>query len=259
MTEINKKLMLAGLFLSKFDKVGLEKLGFKTWNEAYNTLAFSIGGRPLSVKGYRDEFDPMFPDNPRKGWHKREAHQDRIDLFNRLGGLGLDEFAELLRSQFAEDGEIDAVMARVAAKAAREGEVDPEETSFAKRMLTGQACENFFEQHYREYEDFALCDLKRTTHLGCGFDFKLSRPDADFLAVEVKGLRTSSGQIQLTDKEFRTADALSSRFYLYVLTNFVESPRPLVIPNPLASGIEFEKHKIESTQTVWIGSVAVAG
>ena len=66
MTEANRKEMLAGLFLSKFDVKGLRELGFSTWNEAYNALALAVHGRPLSVKAYRDEFDPFF-ENLRNG------------------------------------------------------------------------------------------------------------------------------------------------------------------------------------------------
>ena len=38
MTIVNKKLMLAGLFLSKFGKDALSALGFSTWKEAYSSL-----------------------------------------------------------------------------------------------------------------------------------------------------------------------------------------------------------------------------
>ena len=65
MTITNKKLMLAGLYLSKFDrgKQGLKALGFKTLQEAYNSFALAVGGRPASVKNYMQEFDPYFPNS----------------------------------------------------------------------------------------------------------------------------------------------------------------------------------------------------
>ena len=102
MTIANKKLMLAGLYLSKFDtnKEGLKALGFKTLQEAYNSFALAVGGKPASVKNYMQEFDPYFP-NTRKGWHKREIRQTRQDIMNEFGGLNLEEFSELVRAQFA--------------------------------------------------------------------------------------------------------------------------------------------------------------
>lgn len=177
-------------------------------------------------------------------------------MFNELGGLDIDEFAELIRVNFAEDGDVDALIERVAKSAAAKGDPVDEETSFAKRMLTGQSCERYFEQHYREYAPFAPCELKRTTHLGCGFDFKLTPPASEFLAVEVKGMRTPTGIIQMTDKEFRTAECLEDRFYLYVVANFIEKPTTIVVPNPLSSKLDFEPHRVETTQTVWCADIS---
>jgi hypothetical protein len=65
-----QKLILAGLYLSKYDEIGLKRLGFDSFHEAFNVVGYSLGSRPASIKNYRDEFDPLFP-NARKGWHKR--------------------------------------------------------------------------------------------------------------------------------------------------------------------------------------------
>jgi len=64
------KQIICGLFLSKFDKSAIKKLGFESFTEAFNTLGYSLGARPASIKNYRDELDPYFP-NDRRGWHKR--------------------------------------------------------------------------------------------------------------------------------------------------------------------------------------------
>jgi hypothetical protein len=60
-----EKLILAGLFLSKFDAEGLNSLGFSSFSEAFNVLALCQNSSPASLKNYRDEFDPYFS-NPRK-------------------------------------------------------------------------------------------------------------------------------------------------------------------------------------------------
>lgn len=256
MTEENRKEMLAGLFLAKFDQDGLKELGFSTWKEAYNTLALAVHGRPLSVKGYRDEFDPFF-DNPRKGWYKRLAHQNRLDMMEEYKGLSLAAFAELVRTQFAVVGHnLDADIGNAVVEAGiRQEDGD---TPFAKRMVTGIAAENFFAEHYREYSRFANCSLERTTSFGCGFDFKLIPPKDRFLGIEVKGLVKSKGQVLLTEKEFKMATYLRKRFYLYVVSNFGQTPRPIVIENPLSSGIVFEEKAIESTQKVWVAKILSA-
>ena len=99
MTEANKKEMLAGLFLSKFCEEGLRRLGYKTYRDAYRGLSQLVGGKPLAVRGYRDEFDPVFP-NGRVGHSKREIRPSRKALLNKFGGLGIEEMAQLLEEQF---------------------------------------------------------------------------------------------------------------------------------------------------------------
>ena len=99
MNDVCKKEMLAGMFLSKFSKSGLAKLGFETYSEAYKTLAMRVGGNWLSIRNYRDEFDPAFP-NGRKGYHKRHMHPSRKDMLDSIGWMDIDALAELLVEQF---------------------------------------------------------------------------------------------------------------------------------------------------------------
>ena len=78
MTDANQKEMLAGLFLSKFDtkesKAGLERLGYDTFQDAYKGLAELVGGNPLSVRNYRDEFNPAFPNGRWPASVRRSPH-----------------------------------------------------------------------------------------------------------------------------------------------------------------------------------------
>lgn len=252
MTIQNKKMMLAGLFLSKFDRDGLAALGFGTLREAYNSFALAVGGKPSSVKLYMQEFDVQFSTR-RKGWRNRPVRPTRQEFIDEFGGLEIDEFVQLIRTQFAGGCDIDLSIGHAAIEAGLKNE---DESSFAKRMITGQAAENFFEDNYREVTRFKNCGLQRTTAYGCGFDFKLSPPQEDFLAVEVKGMRTPSGQIQLTEKEFKMAQYLSNRFYLYVVTDFAHSPKPRVIEDPLRSGISFEERAVKSEQRIWVAQIA---
>ncbi len=81
-----EKAMFIGLFLSKFDKQALEILGFSSWTEAFNIIGLVIGVKPYSIRNYRDEFDPVFP-NKRKGWYKREIYSSRVDMLNSYKNL----------------------------------------------------------------------------------------------------------------------------------------------------------------------------
>jgi len=64
------KSILTGLFFSKYNQAGLKRLGFRSFAEAYNAIGLALESQPASIKNYRDEFDPLFP-NGRKGWHNR--------------------------------------------------------------------------------------------------------------------------------------------------------------------------------------------
>ncbi len=103
MTDANQKEMLAGLFLSKFNtkesKAGLKRLGYATFQDAYKGLAELVGGNPLSVRNYRDEFDPAFP-NGRTGYNMRKMHPTRQAMLDAYGAMDLETMAELLEEQF---------------------------------------------------------------------------------------------------------------------------------------------------------------
>ena len=64
--NIRDKSIITGLYLSKYTQKGLNELGFKSFQQAFNVLGFSLGSKPASLKNYRDEFDPLFL-NDRKG------------------------------------------------------------------------------------------------------------------------------------------------------------------------------------------------
>src|ERR1035437_9928063 len=92
-----EKLVLAGLFFSKYDSAGLKKLGFGSFSEAFNVIGYALGAKPASVKNYRDEFDPLFS-NPRMGWHKRATRDYCLKVLKQYGDLDLEEFSGLVRS-----------------------------------------------------------------------------------------------------------------------------------------------------------------
>src|SRR6266496_1293623 len=92
-----EKLILTGLYLSKYDSVGLKKLGFESFVEAFNVIGYALGEKPASIKNYRDEFDPLFP-NKRKGWHKRDTRQYCLKVFEEYKNLDLGTFTALVKS-----------------------------------------------------------------------------------------------------------------------------------------------------------------
>jgi Domain of unknown function (DUF3883) len=246
--DLRTKQVLAGLFLSRFDKEGLRILGFSGFTEAFNAIGFALGARPASIKNYRDEFDPIYS-SKRKGWHKRPTRAYCKAASEKFEGMSIKDFAALLKSLIYERGSLDVL--------AEEAETDSgKQSSFAKRLITGQAAEKYFEAVHPTLPTLADYSLENVTDSGCGFDFRLRKSGIDdFLAVEVKGLNEPRGTIALTDKEHRVAGLLSQRFYLFVVRNFREKPFHTVYCDPLKSDLLFSRQQKQVLQINWHASV----
>lgn len=236
--------VLSGLFLSKFDVQGLNILGFKSFTEAFNVLGYSLGAKPASIKNYRDEFDPLFP-NPRKGWHNRKLREYCANVANKYGELDMADFANLLESLMGkgEPPSLDYLESE---------SFDDSETSFAKRLTTGLAAEKYFQSVYAKLPEYNQFELEDTTKLGCGYDFRLWPSNGiDFIAVEVKGLSGRTGTVSMTDKEYAVAKKMKMRFSLFVVNNFIEKPFHMIYMDPLGGILEFTRMERTEIRTSW--------
>jgi hypothetical protein len=243
-----EKLILAGLYLSKYDSLGLKKLGFESFIEAFNVIGYALGSKPMSIKNYRDEFDPYFP-NKRMGWHKRPFRDYCRKVFDAYKDLDIDTFTGLVKSFTGYD---ENVWSEVRSK----DEKDDSESFFAKRLITGLAAEQYFESVQPGLVEFKGYAVENTTRLGCGYDFRL-RKDAEknFLAVEVKGLKERTGSLSMTPKEYDVARALTNRFFLFVVKNFREVPFHEIYPNPLAGQLRFTKKERVMVNISWLATI----
>jgi len=130
------------------------------------------------------------------------------------------------------------------------------ESHFAKRLITGLAAEHYFESVRSSLPEFEGCALENTTRHGCGYDFRLRHgASADFLAVEVKGLRERRGSLSLTPKEYEAAAVLKKRFYLFVVKNFQETPFHEIFQDPLSSRLRFQQQQRVVVHVSWLTSV----
>jgi hypothetical protein len=240
--------ILAGLYLAKFDSIGVKHLGFRSFAEAYNVIGYGLGSKPASIKNYRDEFDPLFP-NRRKGWHKRAIRDSRLKVFEEYKSLDLELFAGLINSFVGYDENVQSEILTV-------DEREEGASGFAKRLITGLAAEHYFESVQSSVPEFQDFRPENTTRLGCGYDFRLhSANDDRFLAVEVKGLIGLTGSLSLTPKEYEAATTMRNRFYLFVVKNFNKTPFHEIFPDPLSGSLEFRKSERKVIQVSWLASV----
>jgi hypothetical protein len=159
---IRDKAILCGLYLSKFDQEGLAALGFGSFKEAFNALGAASGAKPATIKNYRDEFDPLYPGNSRQGW-KRPLRAHCETIRERFEGADMVSLSETLMAALYQGGDLDLIVEKIAF----------EEETFAKRLITGQAAERYFSDHFREHPTFQGFELFDVTQRGCGFDFRL--------------------------------------------------------------------------------------
>jgi hypothetical protein len=243
-----ERLILVGLYLSKYDSAGVRSLGFDSFAEAFNVIGYALGSKPASIKNYRDEFDPFFP-NRRKGWHKRQIRAYCLRVLEEYKSLDLESFTGLIKSFAGYD---ENVWSEVRGKE----EPTHTESHFAKRLITGLAAEQYFESVHASVPEFSAHTLENTTRLGCGYDFRLRLDRSkDFLAVEVKGMKERTGGLLFTPKEYEVARTLKDRFFLFVVKNFQESPFHEIFQNPLAGGLRFRKTERTMVHVSWLTNV----
>ncbi|WP_435524603.1 hypothetical protein [Chryseobacterium indoltheticum] len=82
MDNKRKRAHIVAYYLSRFDKVALSNLGYKTDKEAFHKIAQALDVLPNYIKFRRDEFDVAHPH--RKGWHKRPMTMSIINTINAL-------------------------------------------------------------------------------------------------------------------------------------------------------------------------------
>lgn len=234
--------ILCGLYLSQYNEEGLKLMGFKSFKEAYNVLGLSLGVKSASIKNYRDELDPLFP-NVRKGWHGRHLRPHCKHIYEHFKDYGIHGLL--------------SIIVRITGCAINISNQIPERESksFAKRLLTGRAAENFFSQNYQKEQEFFDTKIEDVTYTGCGYDFKLHRLGHRDFAVEVKGLATISGNIVFTDKEHDVAERLANDYFIYMVKNFDEEPFATTIRNPINTGLIFKKEERKIIQTSWSAKV----
>lgn len=216
--------LVVGYAMSRLDVALLGHLGFRSWNEAYAAFGKSLNVPPKSIKGLRDEFDPIHP-NPRRGWVGRPMIESRVRVADELRDVSDAALVELVRALFRTDFDATGDALDSLAQEQREP------AAAAERLLTGRRAEQFILDECERVLGVPRSALVDRRDDLAGFDFEIR--DERQIVVEVKGLRGERGDLLFTDREWREANARRERYWVAVVGNVVATPRPRLYINPI--------------------------
>lgn len=93
--ENNHKLALyVSYYLSRFDKITYQNLGYGKQQPTHKKIGEILGVNPHTVQNWRDQFDLIHGN--RKGWHQREMTESRLNVVRALTDLDESEAREIV-------------------------------------------------------------------------------------------------------------------------------------------------------------------
>ena len=248
----NKFAVIVAYYLARFDREGLRKLGFNSFNEAFLKTAKALNVKKNYVKLRRDEFDYLY--SWRRGWqrpmHKQiiktiEAFQDMDEPDLREIVLNILNNTAYLKSEEAE--EIGNLI-KEDTKSVRSGKLK-RKSVFVLRGPTGKQAEEFFIKYFNQSRFPLKGKLIDKRDYGSGYDFEVQTPTATSF-VEIKGMIDVMGGILLTNKEWLTAIQKKENYYLVIVKSLKTKPEIKIIQNP-ASVFKPLKSIYTSIQVQW--------
>ncbi|MFJ7649232.1 DUF3883 domain-containing protein [Lysinibacillus sp. NPDC097279] len=214
-----KKLLIIAFYLAKFNEEALQKLGYKSFREAFNIIGAKLDYSPNSVKNRRDDFDPLF--GYRAGWHQVELNKSNIEIVDSFDHLS-EEALRAIILELLEGGKSELSREIVLSITNRKP------STYTTRGVTGKKAESFFMRWFAEhYPEGNLID---TRDLGCGYDFGIRDSN---IVYEVKGLSGNEGGLLFTDKEWKVAAEKQEDYHLVLVKDcFSEEPIVEIYSNP---------------------------
>lgn len=232
--DSNRKLAhIVAYYLSRFDKVALSNLRYKTDKDAFHKIAEALGVLPNYIKFRRDEFDVAHPH--RKGWHKRPMTMSIINTINALQDIDELTLRSIVLDILAPEKDIE-----VSENLESLMTIIPEEKkkkqkrAYVPRNITGRKAEELFIEWFKSGQE-EISQGKNFVDMrdyGCGYDFQIIVSDKQVYAIEIKGFLEDEGGILITGKEWETAGIMKTDYYLVLVSNIDKDPVITVINNP---------------------------
>lgn len=252
MDNAHKRALVVAYHLSRFDKKGIQSLGFGTWSAAYDGIGKALGVPAATVKQMRDSFDP-YCSPVRKGYHQRKVLRSRLQVMEAYNDLSGEAVYEVARDILHGKGETAVYTAPIAAAGKKDKGVLGDNLVFAARLRTGEAAEDYFQAQYPLLPQFAGMELEDTRKLGAGFDFRIHGLGI-VRSVEVKGIVGKTGSIAFTDKEWAVAHYLKHNYILALVRSLDTTPSLELTIDP-TTHMTVIKRSIETVSIYWSAKV----
>jgi hypothetical protein len=234
-------------YLSRFDTIAYQNLGFGNKSETHNRIGEILNINPLTIRNWRDEFDPYF--GHRLGWHQVKLRPTLVYMMEALQDMDEPEVKELVMEvlyggyeQKPENLENLLTIMPV------EDTVIQQDT-FILRTPTGRKAEDFFIEYFRKNEQPVSGKLIDTRDLGVGYDFKIIADKREYY-IKVKGTSEVTGGVLFTTKEWEMAKQNGDSFFLAIVADLNNIPVIKFIQNP-AMKLAAKKSIVKVIQINW--------
>lgn len=233
--------------MSRLDVGFLKRFGYKSWRDAFKDTGAALGVRSASMKNLRDEFDPVHP-NARMGWNKRPLRPNRQRVLGEFCDASDEALSELVTRLLRGDREVEELVTRPMATTRARVE------NVAERLRTGRLAEEYFLANSMTICGFPPSNLVDYRAEARGYDFGVTHESK--LAIEVKGLKLTRGEVLFTDHEWQQAIRRQADYWLVVVGSIEREPRGMLIRHP-SSSVKVTSSVRQSTVLSWRAKVAL--
>lgn len=219
---IETEAIIVAYAMSRLNERFLARFRFSSWRRAFAATGSALDVPATSMKNLRDEFDPLH--GFRRGWHNRLLRPNRQRVLAEFCEVSDEALLEISERIFLRDNQVRNEVVQSIAFAKERIE------NVAERLRTGRRAEEFFLANTEQICGLSAMSMIDRRQDAVGFDFAVAdRPE---LAIEVKGLKTRSGQVLFTDFEWRTARSVGKNYWLVVIGNLDANPGGKLWRNP---------------------------
>ena len=163
MKEENKLGLVIAYYLSKFDNLAYERLGFGSMTGTHEQVGSILGVKGNTIKNMRDEFDPLHP-NSRQGWYQRELRASRLDIVHKYSKYSEKELFEHVDAILHPSQRVQNIF---------DGIDDEEMSRKDQQIIEGTVLEKKLMLYKRNQKSTKLCkERDGYSCQGCGFSYQ---------------------------------------------------------------------------------------